>query len=124
MHTTLLLYSGTRLSVTLPDTVGRIMMLDVEGRFKSRAEGLDIIRWKLKKSMPFDVADTHLDYQQLTVRENGDMALMVALVLAPVISQYEELLVAAGFMPSRIDFKSSICTGHSRIVWPPRRTVR
>jgi type IV pilus assembly protein PilM len=102
----LLLNSGTRLSVTLPDAVGRIMMLDVEGRFKSRAEGLDIIRWKLKKNIPFDIADTHLDYQQLSVRENGDMALMVALVSRTVISQYEELLMAAGFMPARIDFNS------------------
>jgi len=102
----LLLHSGTRLSVTLPDTVGRIMMLDVEGRFKSRAEGLDIIRWKLKKNLPFDLADTHLDYQQLSVRENGDMALMVALVSRDVISQYEELLMAAGFTPARIDFNS------------------
>ena len=102
----LLLHSGTRLSVTLPDTVGRIMMLDVEGRFKSRAEGLDVIRWKLKKNLPFDLADTHLDYQQLSVRENGDMALMVALVSRVVISQYEELLMAAGFTPARIDFNS------------------
>lgn len=99
-----LLYRGTRLSVTLPDTVGRILLLDVEGRFKSRAEGLDIIRWKLKKSMPFDVADTHLDYQQLTIRENGSMALLVALVSRSVIGQYEELLTTAGFVPARIDF--------------------
>jgi type IV pilus assembly protein PilM len=81
-------------------------MLDVEGRFKSRAEGLDIIRWKLKKSIPFEIADTHLDYQQLKVRENGDMALMVALVSRAVVGQYEELLVSAGFTPSRIDFNS------------------
>jgi type IV pilus assembly protein PilM len=102
----LLQYGGTRLSITLPDAVGRIMMLDVEGRFKSRAEGLDIIRWKLKKNLPFDIADTHLDYQQLTVRENGDMVMMVALVSLSVIGQYEELLVSAGFTPSRIDFNS------------------
>lgn len=102
----LLLYSGKRLSITLPDAVGRIMMLDVEGRFKSRAEGLDIIRWKLKKNIPFDIADTHLDYQQLKVRENGDMSLMVALVSRAVISQYEELLVSADFTPARIDFNS------------------
>jgi type IV pilus assembly protein PilM len=102
----LLLHSGTRLSLTLPDTVGRIMMLDVEGRFKSRAEGLDIIRWKLKKNLPFDIADTHLDYQQLSVRENGDMALMVALVSRGVIAQYEELLMEAGLTPARIDFNS------------------
>ena len=102
----LLLSSATRLSITLPDAVGRIMLLDVEGRFKSRAEGLDIIRWKLKKNIPFDIADTHLDYQQLKLRENGDMALMVALVSRAVIGQYEEVLVAAGFTPARIDFNS------------------
>lgn len=102
----LLLHNGTRLSVTLPDSVGRIMLLDVEGRFKSRSEGLDVIRWKLKKSLPFDLADTHLDYQQLAVRENGDMALMVALVSRSVISQYEELIIGAGLTPSMIDFNS------------------
>lgn len=101
-----LLYRGNRLSVTLPDTVGHIMLLDVEGRFKSRSEGLDIIRWKLKKSMPFDVSDTHLDYQQLTVRENGSLALLVALVSRSVIGQYEELLTSAGFLPTRIDFNT------------------
>ncbi|HEY3306880.1 MAG TPA: hypothetical protein VGJ93_00350 [Desulfuromonadaceae bacterium] len=104
-HNTLLTKTD-RLSVTLPDTVGRIMLMDVEARFKSRAEGLDIIRWKLKKSMPFDMADTHLDYQQLTVRENGNLALLVALVSRTVISQYEELISSAGFVPARIDFNS------------------
>lgn len=102
----LLLHSGTRLSITLPDAVGRVMMLDVEGRFKSRAEGLDIIRWKLKKNIPFDIADTHLDYQQLKLRENGDMALMIVLVSRSVISQYEDVFVSAGFTPARIDFNS------------------
>lgn len=104
-HNTLL-YRGTRLSLTLPDAVGRILLLDVEGRFKSRAEALDIIRWKLKKSIPFDIADSHLDYQQLGVRANGDMALLVALVSRTVIAQYEELICAAGLVPARIDFNS------------------
>ena len=102
----LLLYNGTRLSVTLPDSVGRVLLLDMEGRFKSRSEALDLIRWKLKKSLPFELADTHLDYQQLTIRDNGDMALMVALVSKAVICQYEELIVAGGFVPARIDFNS------------------
>ncbi len=104
-HNTLL-YGGTRLSVTLPDTVGRIMLLDMEGRFKSRAEGLDMIRWKLKKSLPFDIADTHLDYQQLGIHANGEMALLVALVSRSVICQYEDLVTEAGFVPARIDFNT------------------
>jgi len=101
-HNTLL-YRGTHLALTLPDAVGRILLLDVEGRFKSRGEALDIIRWKLKKSMPFDISDSHLDYQQLRLRENGDMALLVTLVSRTVIGQYEEVLCEAGFTPARID---------------------
>lgn len=99
----LLLHKGTRLSVSLPDVVGRVLLMDVEGRFKNRNEALDIIRWKLKKNMPFDVSDTHLDYQQLRVRENNDMVLLVTLVSRSVIGQYEDLMVAAGFSPARID---------------------
>jgi type IV pilus assembly protein PilM len=99
----LLLHKGTRLSLALPDAVGRVLLLDVEGRFKNRSEGLDIIRWKLKKSMPFDLADTHLDYQLLRVRESGEMSLLVALVSRTVIGQFEELFTNAGFTPARID---------------------
>lgn len=106
----LLLYPGTRLSVALPDTVGRVLLLDVEGRFKNRVEGQDMIRWKLKKNLPFDVSDTHLDYQLLRTRESGDMALLVTLVSRTVIGQYEELISAAGLVPARIDLNIlSLC---------------
>lgn len=101
-----LLVSSGKVSVTLPDFVGRVMLLDLEGRFKSREEALDLIRWKLKKNIPFDLADTHLDYQKLSVRENGDMSLLVALVSKTVISQYEELLIKAGLSPAHMDFNS------------------
>lgn len=111
----LLLSRNSKVSVTLPDSVGRVMLLDLEGRFKSRSEALDLIRWKLKKSVPFDLADTHLDYQQLAVRENGDLALLVALVSRAVISQYEDLLTRAGLTPSRIDFNSfNLCRAFER----------
>lgn len=102
----LLLHRGTRLSVTLPDAVGRVILMDVEGRFKNRAEALDIIRWKLKKNMPFDLSESHLDYQQLKIRENNDMLLLVTLVSRSVIAQYEELMLAAGFSPGRIDLNA------------------
>ncbi|MBT1071434.1 type IV pilus biogenesis protein PilM [Pelotalea chapellei] len=106
----LLLDQTNQVSVTLPDAVGRILMLDVEGRFKNKSEALDIIRWKLKKNMPFDVADTHLDYQILRMRENGDMSLLVALVSRPVIEQYEESFISAGLIPVGIDLNTfSLC---------------
>ncbi|GAC1468268.1 MAG: pilus assembly protein PilM [Desulfuromonadaceae bacterium] len=106
----LLLCRSDRVAVSLPDAVSRLMLLDLEGRYKSRAEALDLIRWKLKKSMPLDSSDTHLDYQQLTVRENGDLALLVAIVSRTVISQYEDLITKAGLSPARIDCNTfNIC---------------
>jgi len=65
-----------------------------------------MIRWKLKKNIPFEAADTHLDYQVLNIRENGEMALLVALVSRAVIGQYEEVLTKSGFTAARIDFNS------------------
>lgn len=106
----LLLSRSTRVAVSLPDSASRIMLLDLEGRFKNRSEALDLIRWKLKKSIPLDTADTHLDYQQLSVRENGDLALLVAIISRSVVSQYEELIVKAGLFPARIDCNTfNIC---------------
>ncbi len=100
----------SRIAVSLPDAVSKIMLLDLEGRFKNRAEALDLIRWKLKKSIPLDSADTQIDYQQLTVRENGDLALLVAIASRTVISQYEELITRAGLSPARIDCNTfNIC---------------
>jgi type IV pilus assembly protein PilM len=105
-----LLSKSQRVTVSLPDVVSHIMLVDFEGRFKSRSEALDLIRWKLKKSIPIDAADTHLDYQQLAVRDNGDLALMVAITSRSVISQYEDAIVAAGFVPERIDCNTlSLC---------------
>jgi type IV pilus assembly protein PilM len=106
----LLLTRSLRVAVSLPDAVSRVMLLDLEGRFKSRTEALDLIRWKLKKSIPLDSVDTLIDYQQLAVRENGDLALLVAIASRTVISQYEDLITAAGLSPARIDCNTfNIC---------------
>ncbi len=105
-----LLCKSSRVAVSLPDGICRIMLLDHEGRFKSRHEALDLIRWKLKKSIPFDSADTHLDYQQLTVRDNGNLALLVAIASRKVMSQYEELITLAGLSLAGISCNTlSIC---------------
>lgn len=106
----LLLCRSQRVAVSLPDATSRIMLIDLEGRFKNRGEALDLIRWKMKKSIPLESDDTIIDYQQLSVRENGDLALLVAVASRTVISQYEDLIVQAGLSPARIDCNTfNIC---------------
>lgn len=99
-----LLTNVRQVSVSLPDSTGRAMLLDVETRFKSRDEGCDIIRWKLKKNYPFDINEAHLDYQVIQEKETGGISLLVSLIAKPVVQQYEDLLVEAGLEPNRIDF--------------------
>jgi type IV pilus assembly protein PilM len=93
-------------SLSLPDSTGRAILLDVETRFKSRDEGCDIIRWKLKKNFPYDINEAHLDYQVIQEKETGEISLLVSLISRPVVLQYEDLLVEAGLEPNRIDFTS------------------
>jgi type IV pilus assembly protein PilM len=101
-----LLTKERSVSVSLPDATGRVVLLDLEARFKNREEGLDIIRWKLKKSLPFDISTVHLDYQTLAEKENGAVSLLVSLISRSVVTQYEELLIEAGLEPKFLDFTS------------------
>ncbi|HBA89163.1 MAG TPA: pilus assembly protein PilM [Geobacter sp.] len=96
----------TLVNVSLPDASGRVVLLDLEARFRNREEGLEVIRWKLKKSLPFDMSTVHLDYQTLAEKENGSVSLLVSLIARPVVNQYEELLLQAGLEPKLIDFTS------------------
>jgi type IV pilus assembly protein PilM len=99
-----LLTTNKRIAVSLPDSAGRVMLMDVETRFKNRDEGADVIRWKLKKNFPLDVNDIHLDYQILQEKDSGALSVLVAVISKQVINQYEDLFVEAGLEPDIIDF--------------------
>jgi len=99
-----LLANTARTAVALPDAAGRVMLLDLDTRFKSRDEAADVIRWKLKKNFPFDINDAHFDFQTLQERESGEVSVLVSLVCRQVLNQYEDLIVEAGLEPTQIDF--------------------
>ncbi|MBJ6726330.1 pilus assembly protein PilM [Geomonas sp. Red875] len=94
------------ISLSIPDACGRVMLLDLEARFKNREEGAELIRWKLKKSLPYDIAGVQLDYQTLAERENGALTVLVSMVAREVVTQYEDLFAEAGIEARRIDFTS------------------
>ncbi len=99
-----LLTSATRVSLSLPDNLGRVMLLNLETRFKNRQEGADLIRWKLKKNFPLDIDSVHLDYQILRESETGGLITLVSVISKQVVNQYEDLLNESGLEPNHIDF--------------------
>ncbi|RII27041.1 MAG: pilus assembly protein PilM [Geobacter sp.] len=99
-----LLTGARKVAVSIPDAAGRVVLLDLETRFKNKDEGADIIRWKLKKNFPFNVNEMHLDYQIIQEKETGEISTLISLIARQVITQYEDLLSEAGLEPNRIDF--------------------
>lgn len=93
-----------RIALSLPDAAGRLLLTELEAPLKNRAEGVEILKWQLKSSLPVEAKGLHLDYQILATSETGRSRLAVAVITEPVRRQYEELISAAGFNPAIIDF--------------------
>lgn len=95
-----------RLAVALPDAAGRVLLTDVDAPFASRREGEEILRWQLRGSLPNEGQGVRLDYQELGRSEAGKVRLAVAAIAGSVLDQYEEVLQAAGYHATVIDFHS------------------
>jgi type IV pilus assembly protein PilM len=95
-----------RLAVALPDRCGRVYLLEVETPFKSHQEGVEILKWRLKGSLPASPQLVQLDYQLIERREDGRIRCVVAALAKPVLEQYEELIVAAGRHAVQVEFHS------------------
>lgn len=95
-----------RIALSLPDNVGRVLLAATETAFKSKQEGVEILKWQLKNSLPGGPKDVQLDYQILKKSETGRCTLAVTLIANRVLHQYEELLSEAGYHAAVIDFHS------------------
>lgn len=93
-----------RIALSLPEGSGRVLLTEVETPFKTRDEGVDVLKWQLKGNFPVDPKELHLDYQVLERRENGRLRLVVAFLARGVLDQLEELFAAVGYNPALIDF--------------------
>lgn len=95
-----------RISLSLPDRAGRIYLTDVDAPFKSHQEGVDILKWRLKASLPVPPAQVQLDYQVLERRDDGRQRCVVAAAAQQVLEQYEDLVNQAGRHAVQISFHS------------------
>jgi type IV pilus assembly protein PilM len=88
---------GHDVTVVLPDSVVRVVLLDFETLPDKHQDAEGVIRFRLKKSLPFDVDKAMLSYD---VRRTSAGVKVVAAVAQPtVIEQYEAAFRAAGYQP-------------------------
>ena len=86
------------LALILPDPVIRVFVQHFDDFPRSREEAEPMLRWKLKKSVPFEVDETLISYMRQEAREAG-VDVVTALARLRIIREYESLLEAAALHP-------------------------
>lgn len=81
----------------LPDSAVRIVLLDFDTLPDSREDALGVIRFRLRKSLPFDPERAVVSYH--AQRDNGAVNVVAAVALASVVAEYETAFQQAGYSP-------------------------
>jgi type IV pilus assembly protein PilM len=81
----------------VPDAAVRIMLVDFETLPSDHEEALGVVRFRLKKSLPFDVDKAKVSYHSQKIK--GEMKVVAAVALGSVIEDYEAAFHEAGFNP-------------------------
>jgi type IV pilus assembly protein PilM len=83
--------------VVLPDAAIRVLLLDFE-TLPAKAQDIDpVIRFRLKKSLPFDVDQAAVSYH--IRRQNGTVHVVAAVSPKSVVNEYEAAFRDAGYLP-------------------------
>jgi type IV pilus assembly protein PilM len=85
-------------ALILPDTVIRVFVQHFEEFPRSAAEAEPMLRWKLKKSVPFEADETLLSYMRQAPRESG-IDVVTALARLRIVREYESLAEGSGLRP-------------------------
>ncbi len=85
-------------TLVLPDTVVRVFVLDFDSLPSKAAEIYAVLRFRLRKMVPFDVEHAGLSYQILAERKD-QCKLLAAVIPGPVLAEYESAVRAAGYEP-------------------------
>ena len=83
--------------VVLPDLAIRVVLLDFEALPAKPEEAEPVIRFRLKKSLPFDIDQAVLSYD--VVRSNENIRVVAAGSPRTIVEEYETLLRDAGYSP-------------------------
>src|SRR4029077_10586420 len=85
-------------AMILPDPVIRVFVQHFEEFPRSPQEAIPMLRWKLKKSVPFEADETLISYMRQAPREDG-VDVVTALARLRIIREYESLAEGVGLRP-------------------------
>jgi type IV pilus assembly protein PilM len=88
-------------TLVVPDAATRVLLLDFDELPAKPAEALPIVRFRLKKLVPFDVDHAMVSYQVMS-SEQGTVRVLAVAMPGDVLEEYETAVVAAGYTPGAV----------------------
>lgn len=102
LRDTLAAVTGRSRDITLiiPDASTRIVLLDFETLPEKAQDADAVVRFRLKKSLPFDVDESSVSFDRQAV-ENG-VRVVAAVTPKSVLEEYESVVRDAGYNPGAV----------------------
>jgi type IV pilus assembly protein PilM len=88
-------------TVVIPDTAVRVFVLDFDSLPARSSEAIPVLRFRLRKMVPFDVEHAGLSYQVLT-QTKTEARVLVAVLPSNILEEYETVVRAAGYEPGSV----------------------
>jgi len=95
-----------RAALILPDYCARVSVLDFDAFPGDPAQQLALLRFRMKKTVPFDVDSAILSYSVESRLREASVEVLVAVIAADIVGQYEAPFRAAGFHPGMVTTSS------------------
>ena len=88
-------------TLVVPDAAVRVLLLDFDTLPTKAAEALPVVRFRLKKLLPFDADEAVVSYQVMSSNKTAVHVLAVA-IPRDVLWEYESVVREAGFEPGAV----------------------
>jgi type IV pilus assembly protein PilM len=88
-------------TIVVPDSAVRVLFVDFDQLPSKTAEALPVVRFRLKKLLPFDAEDAMVSYQVMS-SEKGSIKLLAVAMPKIVLEEYEAVVLAAGYLPGAV----------------------
>jgi type IV pilus assembly protein PilM len=88
-------------TLVLPDTAVRVFMLDFDSMPARASEAVPVLRFRLRKMVPFDVEHAGVSYQVLS-QSKTELRVLTAVLPGPILAEYEAAVRSAGYEPGAV----------------------
>lgn len=83
-------------ALVIPDYAARIAILDFEGFPPKEEDRLELLRFRLRKSVPFPIDEAQMAYA-IQLERSGRVEVLAVVVARPILAEYESIFVDAGY---------------------------